>query len=227
MEVYDAQGNVTLSDKAPSMKLTDSGSVSPTGSSGDTGFYRYDVTVTIPGSNKPFLFCVKSDYDAIALWEISDYYSSGTAPIQATISFASTDGGSKDYRLYTSFDFQSYSTTTDFGLKLFDSGGNISYDSRVPEAILEEKLDIPDVNGTLTHKAISEPWYAINMFPTDFRIIPLSGGNSVLQVRGLGQSSPNQTYVGYFPLVFLPFSTTQASNPYEGVVPIVTSLGLD
>jgi len=227
MKVFNSQGDVTLSDQDPSMKLTESGSVSPSTSATSTGFYRYDVTVTIPGSNKPFLFCVKSDYDKLALWEVSDYYSSGTSPIQTTISFASDDGGSKDYRLYTTFDFQSYSTSTNFGLKLFDTGGAVSYDSRVPEAILIDALNIPSTDGTITHNSVAEPWYAINMFPTDYSIGPgPTLQTNVLIARGFKQVSSTQTEISEYNLFLLAAGNTVGSQKYGGVMPIVTSIKL-
>jgi len=156
----------------------------------------------------------------------ASYNVSDTGTLNIDFFFSSEFGGPKYYRLYTSFDFLTYNTNTNYGLKLFDSDGNASYDSRVPEAILEDFLNVGTSEGIITHKAINTPWYAMNLFPIAWSSQPVVGG-SVFFTRGLVQRSSTETEILYFPHLFTEAPATQTVDPFPSAVPMVTSLGLD
>jgi len=224
MQVFDEQGRLTLSDISQSMKLTDSGSVSSIDVS-NTGIYEYDANVTVPDSSRPFLFCVKSDFDKLTLGP-SNYDPTVSGPSNVDIKFFSSFSGPKEYRLYTTFDFESYSTTTNFGMKLFSPDGNISYDSRVPEAIFEDLLQITTSNETITHSSISTPFYAINLFPVSQGLSPIGGGRSVFRRRGLQQISSTEREILFIDMLIINQFQSQSPTNFASNVPIVTSLGI-
>lgn len=227
MKVFDSQGKTTLSAEKSALRLWDSGEVFPV-SGPSNNLYDYDVDIVIPGADKPFLFCIKSDFDLIATRNNIYQNPSDFQGTQRTIRFVSSSGGPKSYRLYAEYDLQSYSTTTAYGIKLFTPDGSVAYDSRVPEAILTDVLDIPAENDSIiTHVSSSPAWYALNMFPTNFIFIPFND-TTTLRVfsRGFRQISSTQTETDYA-LIGLTSGSAAEFNTYSGKMPIVRSPGLD
>lgn len=224
MKVFDSQSNTTLSSAAPAMKLTDSGSIPASSGSSDYGFREYGVTITVPDASKPFLFCVKSDYDAISTAS-SNYDTIGSSPSDVDMLFYSDSGTTKYWRLYTSFDYSTYSVSTNYGLILKTGAGTVAYDSRVPEAILVDVLDIPSSDGSVFHNSASPAWYAINLFPGNAEILPVNSQYSAFTTRCMRQKSSTETETLPKFIYKLP-SGAQYSSNYGSSMPIVTSLGL-
>lgn len=225
MKVFDKQGNVALTDASRSMKLSGSGSVSYFDKT-NTDIYKYRVNITVPDASKPFLFCVKSDYDYLTLGT-SDYDPSLTGPQNINFEFLSSISGPKDYRLYTTFDFEQYTASSDYGMKLFDSSGTISYDSRVPEAVLEDVLNVGASDGIITHSSVSTPFYAINLFPVSQGNVPVAGSTSSVFIRrGLVQRSSTETETVFNAVLGISQFRSREPKNFASSVPIVTSLGL-
>jgi len=227
MKVFDSDGNVTLTPEKPALRLWDSGQVSPV-SGPSNGLYDYDIDILLPGADKPFLFCVKSDFDLIATRNNIYQDPSDFEGQQRTIRFVSSHPGPKFYRLYAQYDLRTYSTSTNYGFKLFSEDGNVAYDSRVPEAILTDVLEIPAQNNAIISHAVASPaWYAINVFPTNFVFVPFNN-TTTLRVfsRGFRQLSSTETETD-FALIGLTSGNAAEFDTYSGKMPIVKSLSLD
>ena len=230
MRVKNSQGETTLLSEKSILRLTETGSVSPSdpefiaASAGEGYFYK--PFVTLPDASDPFLFCVQSDYDKIAISQQNlNIVNQGG---ETGISFWSTSSGPKNYRLYTTFNFSNEISPTNYGINLFDGSGNKVYDSRAPEAIFVDLLNIPSTNSaSINHSTTNDCWYAISSFPMSFRITGQTNQLAQIFFRGVQQTSPSSTNVVDFYAGLIRSSGENGPNFYEGAMPIVTSLGLD
>lgn len=222
MRVFDSLGNVTLDDSRSSFRLYDSGFVSNNDVS-NTGIYSYTVNIGLFATNLPYLFTVKSDFDTIVPSE------TGSATDGSDIiKFGSDFSGPKEWKLYTPFYFENYSTSTNYGIKMFTASGDVAYDSRVKEAKLVDFLQLGDTYETYTHNPVSPAWYAINTFPVNLSIGPGPGGQGGLLTflqASLKQISSTETTTGYaeVQVVSGSVSSTTFNPPYPSAVPIVVS----
>jgi len=222
MQVFNSQGETTLLSSKSILRLTETGSVSPSSQDGEG--YFYETQVNLPNKDDPFFFCVQSEFDKIAfLGQVWNSDGNNLSDIQ----FFSTLPGPKNYRLYTTFNFSSYTIDTNYGMQLFGESGNVIYDSRVPEAIYIDLLNIPaSTSGSINHKAISDCWYPINTFPASFEIISSPPVGEIF-FRGIQQVSSTESKVIEFDAGLITASGDNTGNAYQGLMPIITSLGLD
>jgi len=200
MQIFRQDGTEALNEREPFLRLYEEGEISPTGTiqEYDTGSTWYEYTINIPQDvqGKTFMVFFKSDYDGF-------FCTSGNNTFTLTSELNTT----KKYKIYADYSFDSYNVSTDYGVKIFNSSGDVSYDSRVKEAVYLDHFVYAfsyDSNEfeIFSHESVSETWYSVStlIIPVVYALARDGQGNPIIMSYrpGLKQTSSGQAEKYYF-----------------------------